>query len=68
MSQIEVERFLGRILTDAHFRKGAARSLNRVCHNEGFSLSAEEKSFLRHLDLAVFGTIAESLHDALRRT
>ncbi|NVN89742.1 MAG: hypothetical protein HXX11_03990 [Desulfuromonadales bacterium] len=68
MSQIEVERFLGRIITDADFRTGAANSLNNTCYREGFALSAEEISLLRYLDFSRFGTIAESLDDSLRRT
>jgi len=68
MSQIEVERFLGRIITDTDFRTRAAHSLNSTCHGEGFVLSTEELSFLSRLDLSRFSPITELLDDSLRRT
>jgi len=68
MYQMEVERFLGRIITDANFRAKAAISLDSTCHSEGFTLSNEEIALLRHLDAALFSSIAELLDDSLRRT
>jgi hypothetical protein len=46
MSQVEVERFLGRIITDAQFRARAATSLISVCNGEGITLSKEEMLLL----------------------
>ena len=68
MSQVEVERFLGRIITDAGFRTSAASSLKRACFGEGFTLSTEEMSFLYKLNFSQFGLIAETLDDSIRRT
>ena len=68
MSQVEVERFLGRLITDADFRTRAASSLKSACYNEGVSLSAKEMSFLVSMDYRQFGHIAETLDDSIRRS
>ena len=67
MSQIEVERFLGRIITDADVRAMAASSLERVCYSMGFSLTAAELSLLRGIDYSLVCLISETLDDALKR-
>lgn len=67
MSQIEVERFLGRIITDADFRARAASSLTRVCGSEGIALSPQEIKLLSHIDFSQFGQIANILDDSIRR-
>lgn len=68
MSQIEVERFLGRIITDAKFRDKTAACLASACNNHGFSLSAAEISFLQNIDYALIDLIAETIDDSIRRT
>jgi len=67
MSQNEVERFLGRIITDADFRAKAARSLKNACYCEGIGLSKEEMALLRNIDFPRFGLVAETLDDSIRR-
>lgn len=67
MSQVEVERFLGRLITDAGFREIAARSLGTACYGEGFVLSPEEMSFLRDIDFSEFGRVAETIDGSIRR-
>lgn len=67
MSQIEVERFLGRILTDSDFRARAASSLKSACSNEGIAISPEEFSYLLNINYLMFGHLAETLDDAIRR-
>jgi len=67
MSQIEVERFLGRLITDTGFRTRAARSLEKTTGREGIVLSAEEMSLLSCIDYSQFSSIAESLDDSIRR-
>lgn len=67
MSQVEVERFLGRIITDGEFRKKAGHSLASVCYGEGFVLSAQELALLGGLDFSRFAAAAELLDGALRR-
>lgn len=67
MSQVEVERFLGRLITDADFRTRAADSLKGACYSEGIGLSPEEMSLLSHLDFSQFGVVAETLNDSIRR-
>ena len=67
MSQIEVERFLGRLITDADFRKRAALSLQSACCGEGIVLSSEEMSFLSPVDFSKFGQVADILDDSILR-
>jgi hypothetical protein len=68
MSQIEVERFLGRIITDADFRSQAASSLESACYSKGFSLSTTEMSFLRNIDFSLVNLIAKTVDDSIKRT
>ena len=68
MSQIEVERFLGRIITDAKFRANAIGCLATACYSNGFSLSAAEISFLQNIDYSLIDLIAETIDDSIRRT
>lgn len=68
MSQIEVERFLGRIVTDVTFRTMAAGSLERACYSKGFSLSAAEMSFLRNIDYSLVSLLADTIDDSIKRT
>ncbi|MDD2464568.1 Os1348 family NHLP clan protein [Desulfobulbus sp.] len=68
MSQIEVERFLGRIITDANFRADAERSLEKACYSKGYALSAIELSFLSHLDFSLFQQVSETIDDSIRRS
>ena len=51
MSQDDVERLLGRLVTDEAFRKLAADSLAGACIQNGFRLSAAELNLLSDLDL-----------------
>jgi len=67
MSQAEVERFLGRLLTDAEFRARAAKSLQRACYGEGIAVSAEEMALLCTIDYSRFGHVADTLDDSIRR-
>jgi len=68
MSQMEIERLLGRLITDADFRVRAARSLENAVRKEGFALSIEEMSLLYDSDLSQFGLVATALNDSIRRT
>lgn len=68
MSQIEVERFLGRLMTDAEFRRKAAQSLGSVCYAEGYALSEREFDLLEQLDVARFSLLTEMLDDSIKRT
>jgi len=67
MSQIEVERFLGRVITDAEFRAMAASSLIKACCREGIALSTEEMSLLGTIDFSRLGLFAEELDDSIKR-
>jgi len=65
---MEIERLLGRLITDADFRVRAARSLENAVRKEGFALSIEEMSLLYDSDLSQFGLVATALNDSIRRT
>ena len=67
MSQVEIERFLGRLITDADFRSRAASSLTKACRGEGITLSTEELSYLNNINFSQFGLVAETLDDSIRR-
>jgi len=67
MSQIEVKRLLGRLITDAEFRSRAAISLQKTIADEGIVLSLEELLRLRHINFSLFGLIASTLSDSVRR-
>lgn len=68
MSQIEIERLLGRLITDAAFRVRVARSLENAVRNDGFTLSKEEMSLLYDSDFSQFELVGETLNDSIRRT
>ncbi len=68
MSQIEVERFLGRLITDEDFRARAASSLENACYTSGFSLSTAEMSFLRSINYVLINLIAETIDDSIKRS
>ena len=67
MSQIEVERFLGRLITDADFRAKAASSVMSTCCIEGIALSTVEMSFLNQIDFSQFALVAEQLDNSILR-
>ena len=67
MSQVEVERFLGRLITDAEFRAKAASSLITASYREGFTLTKEELLLLSYIDFSQFDLVAEALDDSIRR-
>jgi hypothetical protein len=54
MSQDDVERLLGRLITDETFRKLAADSLAAACVQNGFQLSGTELELLSDLDVEWF--------------
>jgi hypothetical protein len=68
MSQIEIERLLGRLITDADFRVRAAGSLEHAVRKEGFALSKEEMSLLCDSDFSQLGLVAANLNDSIKRT
>ena len=68
MSQAEIERLLGRLITDAEFRVRAARALEHAVRKEGFALSKEELSLLYDSDFSQLGLVAADLDDSIIRT
>jgi hypothetical protein len=50
MSQKAVEQLIGRLVTDARFRKRASRELDLVCIEEGYDLTDAELNIVSSLD------------------
>jgi len=67
VSQAEVERFLGRILTDSVFRARALQSLETSCFEGGFAITPKEIALLRNINISNFDQFAEGLDDSIRR-
>jgi len=67
MAQVEVERFLGRLITDADFRARATASLKDVCYENGITLTPTEMLLLSRCDFNKFGQLSESIDDSIRR-
>jgi hypothetical protein len=51
MSQKAVEQLIGRLVTDARFRKRASRELDLVCIEEGYDLTDAERKIIMEMDL-----------------
>lgn len=68
MSQIEVERLLGRLLTDHNFRTRATDSLEKAATTEGIVLSQTEALILRSIDISQFIRVSNSLDDSIKRS
>lgn len=67
MSQEGVESFLGRLITDTHFRESATASLEEACRRHGLPITASEARYLKALDLSRFTSIAKIVNGAIRR-
>lgn len=67
MSQLGVEIFLGRIITDARFNVKALRSLESACENEGINLSPQEMAYLKKINFDEFNRVAVAIDDAIKR-
>ena len=68
MSQMEVERFLGRLVTDSYFRSRVVVSFEETVRSEGFVLSPAERSMLGTTDFLPFAVLTPLLSDSLRRS
>ena len=67
MSQDAVERLLGRLITDEHFRQMATDSLFMACQQTGFLLSSTEMELLSGLDIARFAESSRHIDNGLCR-
>ena len=67
VSQDAVERLLGRLITDEHFRKMAADSLFLACQQTGFLLSSTEMELLSGLDIGWFAESSRRIDQGLCR-
>jgi len=67
MSQDAVERVLGRLITDARFRRAVGDSLEAACVQQGYSLSPTELRFLSELELKRISALAASINTGLCR-
>lgn len=67
ISQDNVERLLGRLVTDADFRREAAISLEKLCYREGYELTAGELRLLARIDVHALERMALLLDLGLLR-
>jgi len=67
MSQEAVERVLGRLITDARFRRAVGNSLETACVQQGYSLSLTELRFLSELELKEISALAARINPGLCR-
>jgi hypothetical protein len=67
MSQVAIEKLLGRLLTDDVFRHRAMNSLATACREEGLDLSEEELRVIDPDDLVLFELISGRLDSNIKR-
>jgi hypothetical protein len=67
MSQVDIEKLLGRLITDARFRSSASRSLEKTIFKEGLVLTDNELASIKHLEISKFDAIAMSLDGSIIR-
>lgn len=67
MSQRDVERTLGRLLTDASFRRDFFRNPARACLELGVQLAAHEVDALRRVPTRQLARLAAQLDDRICR-
>ncbi len=67
MSQRAVEQILGRLLTDAAFRRQFLRDASRAMLFSGLTVSPEELDALRHLPEAEMASLSRRLDDRICR-
>ena len=67
MSQRDVERTLGRLLTDAGFRRDFFRDPSRACLTVGLELATREVDALLHVSRRGLILLAEDLDDRICR-
>ncbi len=67
MSQLAVEQTLGRLLTDAAFRRQFFADPSRAALLAGLTLSPEELEALHHLPRGEMGALSQHLDDRICR-
>lgn len=65
MSQDNVERLLGRLITDSVFLEACRESLERACMERGILVSELELSAIRETDIRRFASLAPVLATVL---
>ena len=67
MSQEAVERLLGRLITDEHFRQQAQDLLGTACRQEGYLLTPQEMRLVSELEFKSIQHFAEQINPSLCR-
>jgi hypothetical protein len=67
MSQDNVERILGRLITDRDFFVSCHQSLDKACLERGLLLTDLEMSALGKIDIQQFASFASVLDDRIKR-
>jgi hypothetical protein len=67
MSQEAIEMLLGRLLTDDDLRQRAATDIGKICHEEGFLLSAEELRMIVPEDFVRLAMVSSWMNTGMKR-
>jgi hypothetical protein len=67
MSQMAVERVVGKLVTDEAFRKRFLRDPRKASFHEGFDLSHEELDALARIPRVALAALSERLDDRICR-
>lgn len=66
MSQLGVERFFGKLMTDYTFYLKAVNSIEVACTEAAIDLTDIEKASLKNVDLELFKTFSDHIDDSLK--
>ena len=67
MSQDNVEKLLGRLLTDSDFLASCRDSLEKACQERGFLINELEMSAIKEIDIKQLASLAPVLDDRIIR-
>ncbi len=67
MSQEEVEKLLGRLLTDDLMRQRATMQLDAICKEEGYRLTVDELQKIKPEDIARLAMVSSWMDTSIKR-
>jgi len=67
MSQDNVERLLGRLITDSDFADSCSKSLEKACMELGFLVTELELTAIKETDIGQFASLSTALDTRIKR-